>query len=68
MNAPEVKLKKFLVVPRDALELLERRYADNDDAMTAAEELCSEGGQSVYVLEMKAVASRATPPVKVRKL
>jgi hypothetical protein len=68
VNAPEVKLKRFLVVPRDALELLTRRYADLGDAQQAAEELCAEEGQSLYVLEMKLVAARATPPVKVRKL
>lgn len=68
MNAPEVKLKKYIVVPRDALELLTRRYVDSDEAQQAAEDLCSEDGQAHYVLEMKVVAARATPPVKVRKL
>lgn len=68
MNAPEVKLKKFLVVPRDALEMLDRRYVDFAEAQQAAEDFCGEEGQAVYVLEMKAVAARANPPVKVRKL
>lgn len=68
MNAPEVKLKKFIVIPRDALELLLKRFADFDEATEAATEACSEDGQTVYVLEMKAVAARADRPVKVRKL
>lgn len=68
MNAPEVKLKKFIVVPRDAMELLTRRYAEIEDAQQAAEDGCAEEGQALYVLEMKLVAARAAPPVKVRKL
>lgn len=68
MNAHEVKLKKYLCVPRDAFELLPKRYADLDEATEAATDACTENGQTVYVLEMKAVAARADRPVKVRKL
>lgn len=68
MKAPEVKLKKYVVIPRDAFELLSRRFVEFDEATEAATEACSEGGQTMYVVEMKAVASRADRPVKVNKL
>ena len=64
----DVQLKKFIVVPRDALELLQRRFADEGEAVEAASCSCAENGQSVYVLELKAVAARADRPVKVKKL
>ena len=64
----EIKLKKFIAIPRDAFELLTRRYADLSEATEAASSLCAEDGQTVYIVEMKAVAARADRPVKVRKL
>lgn len=63
-----VKAKKFLLIPRDALELLERRYAELDEAVDAASGSAAENGQSVYVVELRAVAARADRPVKVTKL
>lgn len=60
--------KKFVVVPRDAFELLIRRFAEISEATEAATQSCVEDGQSVYVLELKAVAARADRPVKVTKL
>lgn len=64
----EIKAKKFIVIPRDALELMGRRYAELAEATEAASGSCAEDGQSVYVLELRAVASRADRPVKVTKL
>jgi hypothetical protein len=63
-----VKLKKFVLIPRDAFELLARRYAELGEANEAASQSCAEDGQTVYVVEMKAVAARADRPVKVTKL
>jgi hypothetical protein len=64
----EIKPKKFIVVPRDALELMQRRYAELEEATEAASGFCAEDGQPVYVVELRAVASRADRPVKVTKL
>ena len=63
-----VKPKKFLLIPRDAFEVLQRRYAELGEATEAASQSCGEDGQTVYVVEMKAVAARADRPVKVTKL
>lgn len=63
-----IKLKKFVVIPRDAFELLTRRYADIGEANEAAESSCAEYGQTFYVVEMRTVAARADRPVKVSKL
>lgn len=59
---------KFIVVPRDACEVLDDRHATLEDAIEKARIACGEGDQAHYVLEMKAVATRAEPPVSVRKL
>lgn len=63
-----IKTKRFVLIPRDALELLLRRYAELGEATEAASSSCAEDGQTVYVVEMKAVAARADRPVKVSKL
>lgn len=67
-DSPVVTLKKFVAIPRDAFEILLRRYATQEDAVAAASESCAEDGMSVIVVEMKAVASRADRPVTVRTL
>lgn len=64
----EVKAKRFVLIPADAMELLSRRYATLEEATEAAGNSCAEDGQRVYVVEMKAVAARADRPVKVTKL
>ena len=64
----DVKEKKFVVIPRDAFDLLMRRFENIGGAIKTAEDVCAEHGQTVYVVEIKAVASRADRPVKVRKL
>ena len=64
----EIKAKKFIVIPRDALELMQRRYADLAEATEAASAYCSESGQSAYVAELRVVVSRVDRPVKVAKL
>lgn len=64
----DVKAKKFILIPRDALELMVRRYAELSEATEAASDSCAEGGQAVYVVELKAVATRADRPVKVTTL
>jgi hypothetical protein len=63
-----IKAKRFVVIPRDALELMMRRYAELGEATEAASQSCAEDGQTVYVVELKAVAARADRPVKVTKL
>jgi hypothetical protein len=63
-----IELKKFVVIPRDAFEMMNRRFSKLDEATEAASESCAIDGQTVYVVEMKAVAARADRPVKVRKL
>lgn len=63
-----IELKKFVLIPRDAFELLSRRFGSIAEATDAASASCGEDGQTVYVVEMKAVASRADRPVKVTKL
>ncbi len=63
-----VKFKKFVLIPRDALELMARRFAELGEATEAASQSCAEDGQTVYVVEMRAVAARADRPVKVSKL
>lgn len=63
-----VKPKKYLVVPRDALELLDRREATLEEATERATNECNETGMAHYVVELRAVAARADRPVKVTKL
>lgn len=65
---PDVKVKKFLAIPRDAFELLMRRHAELADATEDATNACAESGQAFYVVELRAIASRADRPVKVTKL
>ena len=64
----DIKVKKFVAIPRDAFELMERRYTTYEDAAQAAADACAESGQAVYVVEMRAVVARADRPVKVTKL
>lgn len=64
----EIKVKRFVVVPRDAYERLLDRHVDADDATERAKERAGEEGQAFYVLEAKAIVTREAPPVKVRKL
>lgn len=64
----EIKAKRFILIPRDALELMTRRFAQIAEATEAASSSCAEDGQTVYVVEMRAIASRADRPVKVTKL
>lgn len=63
-----IKRKKYVVVPRDALDMLEVRYSALSDAEEAAKEGVLENDMPMYVLEIKAVASRRDPPVTVRKI
>lgn len=64
----EVTLKKFILIPRDALEVLQRRFAELDVATEAASNSCAQDGQAMYVVELRVVATRADRPVKVQKL
>ena len=64
----DIKPKKFIVVPRDALEMLSRRFATYEEATEVGSDACTEEGQTMYVVELKASIARETPPVKVRKL
>lgn len=63
-----VKAKKFVLMPRDAFDLMTRRFVELGEATEAASQSCAEDGQTVYVVEMRAVAARADRPVKVTKL
>lgn len=67
-NQMTVKEKKFVAIPRDAFELMNRRFSELAEATEAASASCAEDGQTVYVVELKAVASRADRPVKITKL
>lgn len=67
-NQPEIKLKKFIVIPRDAYELLERRYASFEEAGEAAKDACAENAQTMMVVELKAVAARVDRPVALREV
>jgi hypothetical protein len=64
----KLKAKKFVLIPRDALELMVRRFLELGEATEAASQSCADDGQTVYVVELKAVAARADRPVKVSKL
>ena len=68
MSSPDVQVKKFIVVPLDALSKLEDRYADSASALERAKERCAEEGRTMYVVEMRLVVTRETPPLTVRKL
>lgn len=68
MPKPEVKVKKFVVIPKDAYEVLARRYVSLEEATEAASDACSEEGTSMMVVELRAVAARADRPVKVSRL
>jgi hypothetical protein len=63
----DIKPKRFLVVPADALSLLTDRYVDAGEATEAAKIRCSEEGERMYVLEQRAVAHKDEPPVSVTK-
>jgi hypothetical protein len=64
----KVEVKKFVVIPRDAFDVLNSREASLERAIKLAEERCAETGMTVMVVELRAVASRADRPVTVRKL
>lgn len=64
----EIHLKKFLVVPFDALLRLEDRHADSAAAIERAKDRCAEESRTMYVVELRQVVTRETPPVTVRKL
>jgi hypothetical protein len=67
-SAPTVTMKKFVAVPRDAFDCLARRHASFDEAVADGTDYCGETGMSVFVIELKAVVSRADKPVTVKKL
>ena len=64
----KITVKAFVVVPRDAFELLTNRHATLDEAIQSASDLCAESGMAVMVMELKATAARADRPVKVTKV
>ncbi len=64
----KLTLKKFIVVPRDAMDVLAARHASIEEAFAAATDACAESGMSMYVIELRAVAARADRPVTVKKL
>lgn len=64
----KVQLKTFVVVPRDALDLLDRRAVSLEEAIERATADCTETGMAHYVVELRAVAARADRPVKITKL
>jgi hypothetical protein len=67
-DASEITVKKFVVIPRDAMDLLMRRHASLEDAISAGEIDCGETGMTMVVVELRAVIARADRPVKVKKL
>lgn len=68
MNSPEIKPKRFLAIPRDAYDILARKYATYEEAAEAASTEVEEGGCAMFIVETKAIVARADRPVKVRKL
>lgn len=64
----EIKPKKFLVIPRDFFELLQRRFASQEEAIDSASDTVAEGGQPCYVAELQIAVTQPDRPVKVRKL
>lgn len=68
MSDVKIERKKFVVIPRDAFEMLDRREVSFQEAADRAEAECTETGMAHYVVELKAVAARADRPVKVTKL
>jgi hypothetical protein len=68
MSDITVDRKKFVVIPRDAFEMLDRRDVTLQEATERAMSDCAESGMAHYVVELKAVAARADRPVKVTKL
>lgn len=68
MSDAIVKHKKFVVIPRDAFEVLMRRETTLQEALDRASTDCTETGMAHYVVELRAVAARADRPVKVTKL
>lgn len=68
MSSADVQPKKFIVLPLDALSKLEDRHPDSASALERAKERCAEEGRAMYVIEMRIVVTRETPPLTVRKL
>lgn len=68
MDLPTVTPKKFIVIPRDALDVLMNRFGTHAEATQAATDACAESGQTMFVVEMQTVAARADRPVRVTKL
>ena len=64
----DVKMKRFLVVPRDALDKLIDRHVEAAEATEQAKQRCAEEAQAMYVVELRFICTRDTPPVTVRKL
>lgn len=64
----KIDVKRFIVIPRDAFELLSRRYGSLAEATASAESDCAETGMAMNIVELKAIAARADRPVKVTKL
>lgn len=60
--------KKFVVIPRDALDLLIDRHADKGSAVDSASARCAESGMTMYAVEITSVITRADRPVVVKDL
>ena len=63
MTAPA---NKFIVIPRDALDLLVDRHAYKGAAVDSASARCAESGMTMYVIEITSVVTRADRPVVVK--
>lgn len=62
-----VEIKKYIVVPRDAMECLLKRFIEEQSAIDLASDLTCENGLTHYVLEIKASVCREAPPVRVKR-
>ena len=61
-----MNIKRFIVIPGDALNIMTVRFTSQDEAVQAASDMCAETGMAHTVVEMKATASRADRPVTVK--
>lgn len=64
----DVTPKKFVVIPRDAFDLLMDRHAYKGGAVDSASTRCAESGMTMYVVEIESVVTRADRPVVVKDL
>ena len=61
-------MDKYIIVPVDAYEILTRRFSTLEKAIIDGKEAVINEGMSIYILELKAVVERASPPIRAKKI